>query len=100
MVTRQGEPAEQAIGEPEAELDESEPDESASVTRNDEAADGIDWLTPEESRAFFDEMARELLGISGDEFLRRWDAGEYYFDIDHPDVVKIDHLGALVPFGR
>ena len=45
--------------------------------------DETDLLPPvvelnfEESQAFFDDKARELLVISGEEFLRRWNAGEY-----------------------
>ena len=35
----------------------------------------IRWLSPEEGRAFFDGQARRLLGISGEECLRRLDAG-------------------------
>lgn len=34
------------------------------------------WLTDEEFSAIFDRLAREKLGISGDEFRRRWDSGE------------------------
>ena len=37
---------------------------------------GIDVLTPEEAREVFEADIRRLLGISGDEFLRRYDAGE------------------------
>lgn len=33
-------------------------------------------LTPEEARAVFDRTARRLLGISGEEFVRRWEAGD------------------------
>lgn len=41
-------------------------------------------MTLEESRADFDAKAREWLGISGDEFLRRLDAGEYDEILDDP----------------
>lgn len=34
-------------------------------------------VSDEEGFALLDERARELLGVSGTEFLRRWDAGEY-----------------------
>jgi hypothetical protein len=34
-------------------------------------------LSREESRELFDQVARRELGISGDEFVRRWRAGEY-----------------------
>jgi hypothetical protein len=41
-------------------------------------------LTPDEAKADFDAKARELLGISGEEFLRRLDAGEYDEVLDDP----------------
>lgn len=41
-------------------------------------------LTPEEAKADFDAKARQLLGISGEEFLRRLDAGEYDDVLDDP----------------
>jgi hypothetical protein len=34
-------------------------------------------MTDEEAWTVFDGAARDHLGISGGEFLRRWDAGEY-----------------------
>lgn len=33
-------------------------------------------LTEDEAREMFDQRARELLGMSGAEFTRKWDAGE------------------------
>jgi hypothetical protein len=33
-------------------------------------------LSEEEGKRFFDEAIQEMLGISGEEFLRRYDAGE------------------------
>lgn len=54
-------------------------------------------LTPEESRAFFDGKAQELLGISGDEFRRRWYAGYYDETADLPgnsDIIYLAMLGA------
>ena len=53
-------------------------------------------LNYEESQAFFDEKARELLGISGAEFLRRWNAGEYDEIADEPgnsDYIYLSMLG-------
>lgn len=35
------------------------------------------YLTPEESEHLFDEATQYYLGISGDEFRRRWETGEY-----------------------
>jgi hypothetical protein len=54
-------------------------------------------LTEEEDRALFDNAARFYLGISGEEFVERWDSGYYDEDPDHPDVVDVV---MLLPFAR
>jgi hypothetical protein len=46
-------------------------------THDDDLDDGVRFLDDDEAREHFDRQARRLLGISGDEFLRRYDAGEY-----------------------
>jgi hypothetical protein len=51
---------------------------------------GIVWLEGDEARAYFDKEARELVGMSGEEFLRRLDAGEWEEVID--DGEHNDHL--------
>src|SRR5687768_9052541 len=38
---------------------------------------GIRWLSDEEAHAMFDAEARQVMGMSGEEFLRRFDAGEF-----------------------
>jgi hypothetical protein len=57
-------------------------------------------LNTVERWAFFDEQARALMGMSGDEFLRRWDAGEFEACADDPEHPEIMHLALLIPFGR
>jgi hypothetical protein len=52
--------------------------------------------TREEGRGMLDRAAREVLAISGDEFLTRWDAGEYR-DSDDPAVTRV---AMLIPFAR
>ena len=51
-------------------------------------------FTPEEGRAHFDEQARRLLGMEGEEFVRRWEAGE--FD-DNPDRRGVIELSIVLP---
>lgn len=58
-------------------------------------------LTDEEARELFGRAVRHHLGISGEEFMRRWDAG-YYDDPDDrtknpPEVME---LGMLMDFVR
>ncbi|MEO3856276.1 hypothetical protein [Acrocarpospora sp. B8E8] len=52
--------------------------------------------TEAEGRALFDREARTVLGISGEEFLDHWDAGDYA-DWDDPESAG---LVMLIPFGR
>ncbi len=52
---------------------------------DDDGVPPVDWLTPEQARELFDADVRRLLGISTEEFLRRWDAGAY-FDLDEYGV--------------
>ncbi|MGH7963132.1 MAG: hypothetical protein ACRERD_15095 [Candidatus Binatia bacterium] len=61
---------------------------------------GIDLLTPEEARALFDRRARQLLHISGEEFLQRWDAGEFRPVRDDADGRKVGKLVMMMPFAR
>jgi len=61
-----------------------------------EADDGYE-MTPEEAHAFFDERARAYLGMSGEEFMRVWDAGE--FD-NEPEQTDVTAVALLLPFGR
>ena len=44
-----------------------------------------------------DRAARRKLGISGEEFITRWDAGEYEGSEEH---VKAEEVAMLLPFAR
>lgn len=59
----------------------------------------IRWLDDAEAREEYDAQARWWLGVSGAEFLRRWDAGDYRDiedDVDHPHVMNVASLISLV----
>ncbi|HZO30082.1 MAG TPA: hypothetical protein VFH48_29270 [Chloroflexota bacterium] len=59
----------------------------------------IRFLNDAEARAHFDRQAQRLLGISGEEFLRRYDAGEYAAPKDDRElraVMKLAMLSDLV----
>lgn len=64
----------------------------------DDTGDGghVRYLTDDEARAVFDETARYYMGISGEEFLRRWDAGEWQDDPDHYPIMAVAFLMPLV----
>ena len=64
-------------------------------------APGIEFVSIEEGRRIFDRRARMELGISGEEFLRRWDAGEYPYPIpDDTEGRKIARLMMMINFAR
>lgn len=54
-------------------------------------------LSAAESRAAFDRIARRNLGMSGEEFLRKWHAKEFGDDPDsQPRVMRVAMLLDLV----
>jgi hypothetical protein len=57
-------------------------------------------LTPEQSLEEFDRRARRLMNISGEEFVRRWEAGEFRDRLDHPEHPEILELVMLLPLVR
>jgi hypothetical protein len=79
---------------------EDDLDLSCEINWDDVHVPGVQVLKPEEGLAFFDEQVRELLGISGAEFLQRYDAGEYDAIIDDPAHREIGLLEFLIPFAR
>ena len=54
-------------------------------------------LTREEGLALLDREARQYLQMSGEEFIRAWEAGEFDTDPDRPDVM---YLAMLLPFAQ
>ena len=73
----------------------SSPPRTAEVTD-----DNFQWLTREEERQAFDEQVRELLGISGEEFLRRLDSGMYRDAVDDSDSSDVMYLSMLASLAR
>ncbi|OMC44726.1 hypothetical protein A5742_27530 [Mycolicibacterium fortuitum] len=59
----------------------------------------IHELTDDEADALYDRMARKHMGISGQEFLRRWDAGEWE-GVDPDSVPGLVQLWIAMPLGR
>ncbi|MBA2453354.1 MAG: hypothetical protein H0V47_09295 [Chloroflexia bacterium] len=63
---------------------------------------GYRFATPEEGWEMFDSEARYLMNMSGEEFLRRFDAGEFYelaggHGEEHSRLMSVIHL---IPFAR
>jgi hypothetical protein len=55
--------------------------------------DGVIWVSREEGLAILDRQARKYLGMSGEEFVRKYRAGE--IDEDCSDVSRV---AMLIPF--
>lgn len=58
------------------------------------------WLTGEEARAHFDRRARQLVGLSGEAFLRRLDRGDYAGIEEDEFGRRVVRLAMIAPFGR
>ncbi len=50
-------------------------------------------------KELFDHQAKEALGISGEEFLKRWDAGTYRSNAS-PEGKAARRVAMLIPFAR
>lgn len=61
---------------------------------------GVRFVEPEEAYATFDDEARKLMGMSAEEFLRRWDAGEFHEQFDMPGHEKLTWLVMLMTLVR
>lgn len=55
------------------------------------------WFGTEEGYRTFDQAAQTLIGISGEEFLYRWEAGEYDQDFDAPGHADLHYVMMLIP---
>ncbi len=60
----------------------------------------IRFLDDDEAREDFDREARRLLGISGEEFISRYAAGEYATPKDDRELRAVMKLVMLGPVGR
>ncbi len=58
------------------------------------------FVSPEDGRRMFDEVAREWAGMSGEEFIRRYEAGEYADMVESEDNRYVVDLVLLIPFAR
>lgn len=64
------------------------------------ANETVRFLDDDESRQFFDRQARRLIGMGGEEFLRRLDAGEFEDVADDRTRHAVMKLKMLSSFGR
>ena len=57
----------------------------------------IKELTLEDGRKLLDKQARRYLKMSGGEFIKKWEAGEFGDDPDRPEVMRVV---MLIPFAK
>ena len=69
------------------------PAQSADTVPED---DSIEIMTREEGLALIDRQARKFLGMSGEEFLRRYRAGE----IEDPHRLDVARVAILLPLAE
>ena len=70
------------------------------ATTNREPIEGVQFIRAAEARELFDYQARQLVGMSGEEFLRRWDEGEFRALFDKRGHEDLTHLVMMMGFGR
>jgi hypothetical protein len=73
---------------------------STDIATEDDQLPGVVIASPEEGHRIFDEAVRAGMGISGEEFIRRWEAGEYWEVADQPDTRHIGRLIMMIPLAR
>lgn len=56
----------------------------------------IDEVSAADGRKMLDNAARRHLNMSREEFLNAWDSGL----VPDPDSLAVQHVAALIPFGR
>ena len=56
----------------------------------------VEEATPSEQEIALDTAARRFLNMTGEEFRRRWDAGEYRNATDTPFGRKVAHVSLLL----
>lgn len=70
------------------------------ATTKREPIEGVQIVSAAEAREVFDYQARRLMGMSGEEFLRRWDEGEFRELFDKRGHENLTHLVMMMGFGR
>ena len=65
-----------------------------------ENPEGVTYLTGPAALEFFEREIQRLMGMSGEEFILRYDAGEYRTLEDIPENWNVLRASFLIPFGR
>jgi hypothetical protein len=70
------------------------------ATTKREPIEGVQIISAAEAREIFDYRARKAMGMSGEEFLRRWDDGEFRELFDKRGHEELTSLVMMMGFGR
>ena len=70
------------------------------ATTKREPIEGVQYISAAVEREVFDYQARKLMGMSGKEFLRRWDDGEFRHLFDKPGHEDLTTLAMMMTLGR
>jgi hypothetical protein len=70
------------------------------ATTKREPIEGVQDISAAEAREVFDYQARKLVGMSGEEFLRRWEEGEFRDLFDKCGHEDLTHLVMMMGLGR
>ena len=70
----------------------------ATVAKNGRHNGDIREVSAEESRKLFDDAARYYVQMSGEDFLRLYDAGEFDGKLDENPGLR--RMKMMIPFGR
>ena len=76
---------------------------SLRIPANDETdvdESGLLRANPAEDRLLFDRRARALMQMSGEEFLRKLDAGEFARALAEDDNLDLSYLAMIADLGR
>ena len=65
-----------------------------------ESIEDIQFISAAEAHEIFDYQARRLMGMSGEEFLRRWDEGEFRDLFDKRGHENLTSLVMKMGLGR
>ena len=58
---------------------------------------GTEKASPREGEAILDAAAKRWLNMSGEQFVSKWEAGDFNGDSDRPEVVRV---AMLLPFSH
>jgi hypothetical protein len=71
-----------------------------SPIESDDDTKGSSIMPKAQALAFFEREIQRLMDMSGEEFIRRYDAGEYNDLEDIPETRNVLRASFLIPFGR